>query len=57
MIIVKEWVSNLFIVILALSFLEILLPETATAKYIKFIISLVIMTTIIYPIITIIGEY
>lgn len=49
--IVKEWVSNLFIVILTLSFLEILLPENSLGKYIKFIYSLVIMATVIYPII------
>ena len=55
--IIKEWVGNLFIIIIALSFLEILLPDTSTAKYIKFIFSLVIMTTILFPIIKLIGEY
>lgn len=54
--IVKQWVSNLFIIILALSFIEILLPDTSMGKYIKFIFSLVIMATILYPIIYIMGE-
>lgn len=34
--IVKEWISNMFIVIVTLTFLEILMPESSTGKYIKF---------------------
>lgn len=48
--IVKEWVSNLFILILMLSFIEILLPDSSIGKYVKFIFSLVIMTAVIYPV-------
>lgn len=55
--IIKEWVSNMFIIILTLSFLEILLPDTSIGKYIRFIFSLVIMATIIYPLIQLIVEY
>ncbi len=55
--IVKQWVSNLFIIILALSFIEILLPDTSMGKYVKFVFSLVIMATILYPIIYFMGEY
>ena len=47
---IKEWVSNLFILITMLTFTEILLPEGSLAKYVKFIFSLVIMTAVIYPI-------
>lgn len=54
---IKEWVSNLFIIILALTFIEMLLPETSMGKYLKFIFSLVIMATIMYPIIYLAGEY
>ena len=54
---IKQWVSNLFIIILALSFIEILLPDSSIGKYIRFIFSLVIMATILYPVIYIIGEY
>ena len=57
MIIVKEWASNLFIIIIALSFIEILLPDTSTAKYIKYVFSLIIMATILYPIIELLSEY
>ncbi len=55
--IVKEWVSNLFILIMMLTFTEILLPENSTGKYVKFIFSLVIMTAVIYPIIKITEAY
>lgn len=56
MSIIKEWVNNLFIIILALSFIEILLPDSSMGKYLKFIFSLVIMATILYPVIYLIGE-
>lgn len=54
---IKQWVSNLFIIITALSFIEILLPDSSMAKYLKFMFSLVIMATVLYPVIYIIGEY
>ena len=54
---IKQWVSNLFIIILALSFIEILLPDSSIGKYIRFIFSLVIMATILYLVIYFIGEY
>lgn len=55
--IVKQWVSSLFIIILALSFIEILLPDSSMGKYVKFVFSLVIMATILYPVIYIAMEY
>lgn len=55
--IVKQWVSSLFIIILALSFIEILLPDSLMGKYVKFVFSLVIMATILYPVIYIAVEY
>ena len=54
---IKQWVSNLFIIILALTFIEMLIPETSMGKYLKFIFSLVIMATIMYPVIYLIREY
>lgn len=53
---IKQWVSNLFIIILALSFIEMLMPESSMGKYLKFIFSLVIMATVLSPIIYIMGE-
>ena len=55
--IVKQWVSSLFIIILALSFIEILLPDSSMGNYVKFVFSLVIMATILYPVIYIAVEY
>ena len=47
--VMKEWVKNIFILILALTFIEMLLPTSIMEKYIKFIFSLVIMATILSP--------
>ncbi|MDO4485801.1 MAG: stage III sporulation protein AF [Bacillota bacterium] len=55
--IIKQWVSNLFVIILAVSFIEMLLPEGSMAKYIKFVFSLVIMATVLYPVIYLVQEY
>lgn len=57
MSVLKEWVSNLFIIITALTFVEILLPESSMGKYLRYIFSLIIMATILYPVIYILGEY
>lgn len=53
---IKQWVSNLFIIILALTFIEMLIPENSMGKYLRFIFSLIIMATILYPLIYIMGE-
>jgi len=53
--IVKEWVKNVFIIIVALSFIEILLPGNNMQKYIKFIFSLIIMATILSPLIILLA--
>lgn len=55
--IIKEWVSNLFILIMMLSFAEIILPESSIGKYVKFIFSLVIMAAVIYPVFGIADAY
>ena len=45
------WIKDLFIVIICLSFFEILIPNTQMEKYIKFIFSLVILAMIVEPIV------
>ena len=55
--IIKEWVSNLFILIMMLTFTEILLPENTIGKYVKFIFSMIIMTAVIYPIFSLVEAY
>lgn len=47
--IIREWVKNIFIIVVAISFVEILLPSGAMSKYLKFIFSLIIMAIILSP--------
>jgi len=43
------WVKDIFIVILSITFIEILMPEGSMAKYLKFIFSLIILAVILSP--------
>ena len=54
---IKDWVSSLFIIIFATTFIEMLIPETSMGKYVKFVFSLIIMATIMYPVIHLAGKY
>lgn len=47
----KDWVRSLFLILLAITFIVRLLPESSMGKYLRFIFSLVIMATILYPVI------
>ena len=47
---IKQWVGDLFVIILSITFLEILLPESNMRKYVKFIFSIIIMAVILYPV-------
>ncbi len=48
--IAAAWVKDIFIVILSITFIEILMPEGTMAKYLKFIFSIVILAVILSPI-------
>lgn len=50
------WVRDIFLIIISLSFFQILLPESSLEKYLKFIFSLVILAIIIEPVICILGH-
>lgn len=50
MSIMIEWVKEVFIIVLSLTFLEILLPDGSMAKYLKFIFSIMILAVILGPI-------
>lgn len=54
---IRDWVSSLFIIVLAMTFIEMLIPETSMGKYVKFIFSLIIMATIIYPVVHFAVKY
>lgn len=47
--IIRDWVKNIFIIVIAISFVEILLPSGAMSKYLKFIFSLIIMAIVLSP--------
>lgn len=47
---IAEWVRETFILILIVTFLEILLPEGTMKKYVKFIFSIIIMAVILSPV-------
>lgn len=46
---VTEWVKNIFIIIVAVSFIEVLVPTGNMEKYVKYIFSLIILATILAP--------
>ena len=50
------WISNVFLVILSLSFFQILIPESSMEKYLKFIFSLVILAVILEPLMHLVSE-
>lgn len=43
------WIKDILLMIVGLSFFQILIPESSIEKYLKFIFSLVIMATILDP--------
>ena len=49
------WVRDIFLIIISLSFFQILLPESSLEKYLKFIFSLIILAVILEPIIRLTG--
>lgn len=48
--IIKDWVREVFIIILSITFIEILIPEGNMAKYLKFLFSIIILAVILAPI-------
>ena len=47
--VMQEWVRNIFIFIIGLSFVEILMPSGKIRPYIKYVFSLAIMASILMP--------
>ena len=44
---IYTWISNVFLVILSLSFFQILIPQSSMEKYLKFIFSFVILDVLL----------
>jgi len=47
---ITEWVKDIFILIISVTFIEILLPEGKLNKYVKFIFSIIILAAILDPV-------
>ena len=48
------WVKDIFLVIISLTFFQILIPDSKMDKYIRFIFSLVILAIIEEPVIVLV---
>lgn len=48
---VYAWIRDLFLMLLVLSFFQILIPDSSMEKYLKFIFSLIILAVILEPVI------
>lgn len=48
------WVKDMFLVIISLTFFQILIPDSKMDKYIRFIFSLVILAIIAEPVIVLV---
>lgn len=45
----SQWIKEIFLIIISLTFLEILIPSSNMEKYVKFIFSIIILATILQP--------
>lgn len=52
----KNWVTNIIILVILISFLEIILPSTSMKRYINMIIGLLIIIVLINPFINLIAK-
>lgn len=48
--ILKDWVRDIFIIVTALCFAEIVLPKGSMRKYLKFIFSIIILGVVLSPV-------
>ena len=49
------WVKDVFLIIIYLTFFQILVPNSNMTKYLKFIFSMVILAVILQPIVNLID--
>lgn len=50
------WLRDIFLIIISLSFFQILLPDSSMEKYLKFVFSLIILAVILEPVIRLTGN-
>jgi len=49
MSVVTDWIREIFIMILSITFLEMMLPEGKLKKYVKFLFNIIILAVILSP--------
>lgn len=49
--VIFQWVKDILLIIISLSFFQILVPDSSMKKYLNFIFSLIILAVILEPII------
>jgi len=47
---INAWIREIFVLILSITFIEIMLPDGNLAKYVKFIFAIIIMAVILSPV-------
>lgn len=47
---IEQWVKGLFLLLIGISFLEILLPRSAISKYVSYVFSMIILASILLPV-------
>lgn len=53
---IYTWVRDIFLIIISLSFFQILIPDSKTEKYLKFIFSMIILAIIAEPVIFLLNR-
>lgn len=56
MIIINEWIRNIFMIVVSISFIEIILPGGRMTKYLKFVFSTIMIAVIIHPLADLAGR-
>ncbi len=49
------WIRDILVIIISLSFFQILIPDSSIAKYLRYIFSLVILAVILEPVIQLLN--
>ncbi len=49
------WVRDVFLIIISLSFFQILIPDSVMEKYLKFIFSMIILAVVAQPVISLVS--
>ena len=47
--------KNIFIMVAAISFVELIIPEGSMGKYLRFIFSMMILGVVVYPLLKLLG--